>query len=63
MPRCVDKIKRVLFTVFCLVNGSYRLRLDGDSPLPFKIHVVEHLLLHLTLCKKTGLLYNTVGER
>ena len=39
-----------------------RAGFDGDAPLPFQIHVVEELLLHLPRFDRVGQFQKTVGE-
>ena len=37
--------------------------LDGDAALPFEVHGIEDLLLHLTGGERTGQLKQTVRKR
>src|SRR5438132_448335 len=41
----------------------HRLRLDGDSPLPLQLHVVEELVLRLAGADSAGLLEQPVAQR
>ena len=62
MSRGIYEVKYVLLTVTRIVYDSDALRLDGYSSFPLKVHVVKHLVLHLTACKCTCLLYDPVGK-
>jgi hypothetical protein len=39
------------------------MRLDGDAALPFQIHRVEHLLLHLAVGNRARAMEQTVRKR
>ncbi len=40
-----------------------RMCLDRDAPLPFQIHVIEELLLHVSCSDGVGELQQAVGDR
>ena len=63
MSGCVDQVKYIFFSILCTVNRPHRLGFDRDTALPFQLHVVEHLLLHLSARQKTGLFDNSVCQR
>ena len=42
------------FACFRRVAHADRLHLDGDAPLPFQFHGIEHLLAHLALLYRAG---------
>ena len=63
MPRGINHIQNVLFPVSGLVDSSYCLGFDGNSPFPLKVHVVQNLILHLTFRKQSCLLNNPVCKR
>ena len=42
MSRSVDQVEDVFLSLM-LIFHLYGMALDGDSPLPLQIHVVEHL--------------------
>ena len=44
MPRSVDKVQIISFTNVIIFHLD-RVALDGDAPLPFKVHIVENLIL------------------
>jgi hypothetical protein len=46
-------------TVFHTNGSSF----DGDTPLPLKLHVVEHLCLQLTFFNRASVLQQSVGQR
>src|ERR1700683_4336130 len=39
------------------------LGLDGDAALALEVHGIEHLLVHLALCERTGHFQQAVGQR
>ena len=47
MSRGVDQVQLIGFPVSRLVTHRYRMRLDGDPPLPFQVHGIQQLVLHL----------------
>ena len=51
----VDEVKDILLTILCFIDRADSLGFDGDPSLPLKIHIVEHLLLHLAACEKPRL--------
>ena len=56
----INQVENILFSIFRLIYGSDRLGLDGDSSLPLQIHVIQHLILHLTAGQKSCFLYDSV---
>ena len=62
MPRCVDQVEDILFSVLCFIDGPHRLRLDRDAALPLELHVVEDLCLHLTAGKQTSFFNDPVRK-
>ncbi len=52
MARGVYQVEHIFLTVLSIINNPHGLRLDGDAPFPFKVHIVKDLCLHLTACKK-----------
>ena len=62
VSRCVDQVQDVLFSVLGLVVEAGGLQLDGDSPLPFNIHVVQILFLHIPGLYQTRLLNQPVRQ-
>ena len=62
MPWCVNQVKNIFFSIFCLKYGTHGLRFNGNASFSFQIHIVQHLILHLTIGKKSGLLDNTVCQ-
>ena len=63
MPRCIDQIENVFFSVFCFVNGTDSLGFDRDPAFSLQIHIIEHLRLHLTACQQSRLLNDPVCQR
>ena len=62
MTGSVDQIKYVLLPVLRLVDYTHTLRLDGYAPLTLKVHIIKHLILHLTFSQGSCLLYDPVGK-
>ena len=63
VARRVDQIEDVFVAVARFVAQSDGASLDRDPALALEIHVVEHLLVHLTHLDRAGLLQQTIGER
>ena len=59
----INQVEDVLLAILRLVYCSDSLSLDRYASLTLKIHVVEHLILHLALCKETGHLDDTICQR
>ena len=62
MARRIDQVQDILLPVLRLVDGAHRLGFDGDPPLPFQVHVIQHLLLHLPAGKQSRLLDDPVRQ-
>ena len=62
VSRRVDQVEDILLPVVRFIDRSYSLRLDGDASLSLKVHVIQDLLLHLTLRQKTGHLNDPVSQ-
>ncbi len=58
----IDQVKNIFFSVAGFIYNSNSLRLNRDTTLTLKIHIIQYLRLHLTLCQGTGLLNNTVSQ-
>ena len=58
----INQIEQKFFT-FVKILHLYRVTLDGDPALPFQIHVVQHLSLHVAGIDRRGHLQQTVGQR
>ena len=59
----VDEVEGIKLAVVGLVVELDGTRLDGDAALLFEIHVVQNLLLHVSLGNGLRLLQNAVGKR
>ena len=57
MARSVDEIQHI-----ALVLHLYSMALDGDSLFAFKVHVVQHLGLHVPLAQGLGEFQQTVRQ-
>ena len=62
VARSVDEVQLVVETVRGLVGQSHRGHLDGDSPLPFQLHLVQDLFPHLPGIHGVGRLQQPVGQ-
>ena len=62
VSRGIDQVKNIFLPVFCTINGTDCLGFDGDPTLPFQFHVVQHLLLHLSLGEKASHLNDRVSR-
>ena len=62
VTRGVDQVDLVDLAVVGLVVHGDRARLDGDAALALEVHVVEQLLLHLTLGDRLALFEQAVGK-
>ena len=58
----VDQVQVVDLAILGLVVQGRRLGLDGDAPLLFDVHGVEHLGGHLTLAQATAVLDQAIGQ-
>ena len=63
MARRIDQIKNILVPVLRPVDKPHGLGLDRDAPLPLKLHIVKHLILHLSVRQKPGLFNDPVRQR
>ena len=62
VPRRVDQVELVQLPLVPVFH-PHRPGLDRDPTLPLELHVVEHLLLELTLFHRAGRLQQPVGQR
>ena len=62
MPRRVDEVERIEFSVAGAVLHLDGVALDGDALFALELHVVEHLGLHLALVERVGLFEQAVGK-
>ena len=62
MARRINQVKNILLSVLRLIDDSYGLGLNRNSPFPLDIHVIENLRLHFPLCQCSGLLDDAVRE-
>jgi hypothetical protein len=63
VSRRIDQIQNIFFAVVRLVGQTHRRQLDRDAPFPLEIHLVEHLLLHLTRGQCACIFQDAVCER
>ena len=62
MSRRIDQIENIFLSIVRMVNRTDCLGLDRDTALTLQIHIIQHLILHLSLRQQTGLLDNTIGQ-
>ena len=62
VPRGIDHVQDVFLAVL-FVDHADGVRLDGDAPLAFEVHVVQQLVRHLVLGDGLGQFDHAVGER
>lgn len=62
MSGSVDQVEAERLAGFVGVSHASYLELDGDATLALEVHVVEELLLHLTLLDGSGGLEELIGE-
>ncbi len=61
VPRRVDHVQDVFLAVF-LVHHADGVRLDGDAPFAFQVHVVQELVGHLVLRDRLRKFDHAVGQ-
>jgi hypothetical protein len=62
MARRVHQVEDIGFAVLGPIFEADSLRLDRDAALALELHLVEHLLLHLTRLEPAGGLDQPVGQ-
>ena len=62
MTRGVDEVHVIDLAVVCLVIHAHRACLDRNAALSLEIHIIEQLLLHLTLGDGLALFEQAVGQ-
>ena len=62
MSGCVDEVEDIGLAVICLIIQTDSSCLDGDAPFPFEFHIIQDLLLHITLCDRFCLFEDTVSK-
>ncbi len=63
MARRVDEVELVALAIFGRVGHANGLQLDRDSALALEVHGVKHLVLHIALADRAGVLEQAVGQR
>jgi hypothetical protein len=58
----IDKIKVIHPAVVGGIFYSYGSRLNSYAPLLLKLHIVKHLLTHITLRNRARLFQKTIGK-
>ena len=55
VTRSVDKVQDILFTLVVVLHLD-GVALDGNAALAFKIHIIKHLILEITVVDGVGIL-------
>ena len=63
VPRRIDQVQLVSLAILRLVRHRDRVRLDGDAALPFQVHRIEQLVLHVARGDGAGPVQQPVGKR
>ena len=61
MPWSVDKIESIVLAIERVIH-LYGVALDGNAAFTLKVHIVEHLSLHILGRYGAGILQQTVGQ-
>ena len=62
MTRRIDEIEFVNLTIWRRVIHANGVRFDGNTPLAFEVHAVEHLILHLKFAQRLRLLEQPISQ-
>ena len=61
MARSVNEIQHIGFTLVGVLH-LYSVALDGDALFPLQIHIVQHLIFHLSCTQCLGKFNEPVGK-
>src|SRR6187200_2597627 len=62
MAGSIDQVQDIFLLICMLVIDLYRMALDGNTLLPFKVHIIKHLVHHITVADGAGALQKTVSQ-
>ena len=62
VPGGIDEVETIRFAVVCRIVHTDSLAFNGDAALPFDIHGIEQLLLHVTRGNGARELENAIGN-
>ena len=62
MARRIDEVEYIVFAIIGLIVQPDRPGFDGDAALPFQLHGVKDLILHLPLVNGVAFLQQPVGQ-
>jgi len=62
MTWSIDQIEDVLVSIFCNVRKADGLAFDGDAALTLNIHIVEELIMELTISNLFTKLNHTISQ-
>ena len=63
MTRCIDQIEDIFLPILRMIDCTNGLGLDRDTPFPLNVHIIQDLILHLTLRQDPRLFNDPVCER
>ena len=63
MPRCIDQIKDIFFSILGAIGQGNGIAFDGDAAFPLYVHTVQHLILKISIIADAGKLNQPVGKR
>ena len=58
----VDQVKFVVLAIFGVIAQRHCMSLNGNAPLPLQVHIIENLLLHISLLHRTGQFQQSVRQ-
>ena len=59
----VNQVEDIVLSILCPIIEPHSAGLDGNTPLPLDIHVVQELVFHLPHRDSLGFLQNPVSQR
>jgi hypothetical protein len=62
MAGSIDQVQDILLAVLMFIIDLYRMALDGNALLSFKVHIIKYLVHHITVADGAGALQKTVSQ-
>ena len=62
MTRSINKIEYIFLLIRRSIFHLNCMKLDGDTPFLFKVHIIKHLLHHVSLFDRSGLFKQSVCQ-
>ena len=63
MARGVNQVQNIIFSIMGVVGQGYSIAFDRDAALPFNIHIVENLVLKVSLIADARKLNQAIRQR